>query len=208
MRILVTGATGFTGKRVLPLLVGQGDVRCFVRPSSNVQIIKQYGYRIDYGDLSDQPSLDRAMAGCEILVNIASLGFGHAPGIIKTAEESGIKRAVFISTTALFTQLNAKSKSVRREAEDRVKASKLDWTLLRPTMIYGAPEDRNMIRLIRFLDRYPIIPVFGTGDYLQQPVHVKDVAKSIAAVLLNNNTIHYEYNMCYTFIYIYYFFIN
>ncbi len=195
MKILVTGATGFTGQRVLPLLKGKGDVRCFVRSTSDIQKITNFDYEIAYGDLADLASLKHAMTGCDALINISSLGFGHAPGIVKTAEECGIKRAVFISTTALFTQLNADSKSLRQEAEDRINASNLNWTILRPTMIYGAPDDRNMIWLIRFIARSPLIPVFGSGDYLQQPVHVKDVAESIVAVLFIDETIKKEFNI-------------
>ncbi len=195
MKVLVTGATGFTGKRVLPLLAGKGEIRCFVRPNSNVQKIKKLGYELAYGDLADLNVLRRAMSGCNILINIASLGFGHAPGIVKTAENSGIRRAIFISTTALFTRLDANSKSVRQQAEDCIKASKLDWTILRPTMIYGAPADRNICRLIRYLQRWPIIPIIGNGRYLQQPVYVEDVAKAIVNALMTERTIGKSYNI-------------
>lgn len=195
MKILVTGATGFTGEKVLPLLMGKGDVRCFVRPNNDVQKIKEHGYELVYGDLNDLKSLKMAMNECTILINIASLGFGHTPGIVKIAEESGIKRAIFISTTALFTRLNADSRLVRQQAEDHIKASKLEWTILRPTMIYGSPDDRNIIRLIKFIDRFPLIPIFGSGDYLQQPVYVEDVAKSIVSVLFNEKTLRREYNL-------------
>lgn len=195
MKILVTGATGFTGQRVLPLLKGKGDIRCFVRPNSNIQKIEKFGYEIAYGDLGDLSSLKRAMSECNVLINIASLGFGHTPEIVRVAGKVDIKRAIFISTTALFTQINTNSKSVRQQAEDCIKASKLDWTILRPTMIYGAPGDRNMIRLVRFMDHSPLFPIFGTGNYLQQPVYVEDVAKSIVAVLFNEKTIQKEFNI-------------
>jgi len=195
MKILVTGATGFTGKRVLPLLKGKGHVRCFVRKGSDSGGIKDLGDETVYGDLGDPNSLRKAMDGRDTLINIVSLGFGHAPGIIRTAEEAGIKRAVFISTTSLFTRLNAGAKNIRQKAEDHIRSSSLDWTILRPTMIYGAPDDRNMIRLIRVIDKWPCIPVFGSGEYLQQPVYVDDVAEAIITVLDNKNTVHREFNI-------------
>ena len=70
MKILVTGATGFTGTRVLPLLMRKGEIRCFVRLNSNVQQIKKLGYDLAYGDLGDLNSLKQGMSGCNILINI------------------------------------------------------------------------------------------------------------------------------------------
>jgi nucleoside-diphosphate-sugar epimerase len=184
MKIFVTGATGFTGSRVVPLLLKNGDqVRCLYRASSDRSSLS--GLDIDWalGDISDTQSLISAMQDTDALVNIASLGFGHADSIIRSAQDTGIKRAVFISTTAIFTQLNAKSKAIRVAAELAIETSGLKYTILRPTMIYGSPRDRNMWRLIRFMRYSAIAPVFGDGKYLQQPIHVNDVAAAILACL-------------------------
>ena len=195
MNICVTGATGFTGKRVLPLLEGKGRVRCFVRKTSNVECVRKCGYEITYGDLNDVSSLEKAMNGCDVLLNIASLGFGHGAGIVNAAENAGIKRAIFVSTTALFTQLDVSSKSIRQQAEDQIRSSNLKWTIVRPTMIYGAPDDRNMIKLIKFIDKSPCIPVLGSGKYLQQPIFVEDLAKAIVGALISDNAIGKVYNV-------------
>jgi nucleoside-diphosphate-sugar epimerase len=127
--------------------------------------------------------VDAAFAGAkaDVLVNIASLGFGHAPTVLAAAEEAGIERGVFVSTTAVFTTLNASSKSVRLRAEEAVDASPIASMILRPTMIYGAPGDRNMERLLALLQRTPLVPMPGRGDRLQQPVHVADLAQAIVA---------------------------
>jgi nucleoside-diphosphate-sugar epimerase len=92
-----------------------------------------------------------------------------------------VERAVFVSTTALFTTLNAPSKSVRTAAEDAVRGSGLRWTIVRPTMIYGAPGDRNVERLLRAVRKWRVIPVPGSGKSLLQPVHVEDLADGIVA---------------------------
>ena len=104
-----------------------------------------------------------AAARCDALVNLASLGFGHAPGIMAAARTAGFSHAVFISTTAVTTRLPARTKQIRLDAERLIRESGMKWTILRPTMIYGAPGDRNLSRLLTLLHRVPLLPVPGGG---------------------------------------------
>jgi len=196
MKVFVTGATGFTGSCVVPLLLKNGfEVRCLYRASSDRSPLNGLEVEWALGDVSDSASLTSAMQGADALVNIASLGFGHADSIIRAAKDAGIKRAVFISTTAIFTQLNASSKKVRVAAELAIETSGLKYTILRPTMIYGSPRDRNMWRLIKFMRLSPIVPIFGDGKYLQQPIYVGDVATAVLGCLKADVTIGKSYNI-------------
>lgn len=194
--VLVTGATGFTGGFVCQQLLERGiPFDCLVRPSSQTEKLKNLNLKVVEGDLDDLESLRRIFPSYKALINVASIGFGAAPNIVTACQASGIKRAIFVSTTALFTKINAKSKAVRQAAEEMIRTSELDYTILRPTMIYGTPGDRNMIRLLRLIQRSPIIPVPGSGTSLQQPVHVEDVAWAICAALDNPKTYRREYNI-------------
>lgn len=194
--ILLTGATGFLGEFVLEELVQRGhEVTCFVRKTSNVEKIKHLNVRYEYGELDDYNSICEALKGKKALINIASLGFGHAPNIINACEEMGIKRAIFVSTTGIFTKLNPDSKGIRLAAEKLIKESDLDYTIIRPTMIYGTPKDRNMWRLVRYLKKLPVLPILGSGTYLQQPVFVKDLAHVIVNAYEKNVSIRKAYNI-------------
>jgi nucleoside-diphosphate-sugar epimerase len=198
MKVFVTGGTGFTGSHVLPLLLKNGyEVRCLYRTTSDRSFLLGARPTIEWtlGDVSNARALSAAMQGTDALVNIASLGFGNADSILRAAKEAGIQRAIFISTTAIFTQLNAKSKKVRLAAETAIESSGLKYTILRPTMIYGSPRDRNMWRLIRFMRYSPVVPVFGDGNSLQQPIYVGDVAQAILSCLCNDQTIGKSYNI-------------
>jgi hypothetical protein len=75
---------------------------------------------------------------CDMLVDLAS-GLRHGPGIVASAREAAPPRAIFGSTTAVTTILASPSKRARLEAEEPIRSSGLDWTILRPTMICGAP---------------------------------------------------------------------
>lgn len=194
--ILLTGATGFLGVYVLEELVKRGhEVTCFVRETSNLEKIEQLNVPYIFGELDDFESICKALKDKEALINIASLGFGHAPNIINACLETNIKRAVFISTTGIFTKLNPNSKGIRLEAERLIKESDLDYTIIRPTMIYGTPKDRNMWRLVKYLKRFPVLPILGNGTYLQQPVYVKDLAWAVVSAYETNLSIKKSYNI-------------
>ena len=62
-------------------------------------------------------------------------------------------------------------------------------------MIYGSSRDRNMCRLIRYLQRWPAIPVFGRGQHLQQPVYVEDLAAALLQSLATERTVGRSYNV-------------
>ena len=198
MRLLVTGGSGFTGRRVVAEAIRRGHtVVALARSGAAARVVSDLGATALSGDLDDAASVDEAfaLAGCDALVNVASLGFGHAPTIVAAAEEAGIGRAVFVSTTAVTTTLAAPSKRVRLAAEETIRASTLRATVVRPTMIYGAAGDRNLSRLLAVLRRTPVLPVPGRGAGLQQPVHVEDLARAIVAAIESEAAVGRTYDV-------------
>jgi nucleoside-diphosphate-sugar epimerase len=198
VNVYVTGGSGFLGASVIPLLVDGGhEVTAMVRSNTAAASVAALGAIPVLGDLDDPASVDSAFAARDgdTLVNLASMGFGHAPVVVAAAEEAGLRRAVFVSTTAIFTALGTPSKPVRVAAEEAVMASALAWTILRPTMIYGHPGDRNISRLLRLIRRSPVVPIPGGGGRLQQPVHVDDVAAAVIAAVETEAAVDRVYNV-------------
>jgi nucleoside-diphosphate-sugar epimerase len=196
MKVAVSGANGFTGRFVCAELRRRRiPFIALLRPGSDVSWMAAREIPVRYADLKEPQSLAEQLRGCRALLNVASIGFGAAPAILQACHSAGVSRAVFVSTTAIFTQLNAGSKTVRQVAEAAILASGLECTILRPTMIYGTPGDRNMIRLVQWINRWPVLPVFGNGRSLQQPVHVTDVAWAVVHALESPATIDRQFNI-------------
>src|SRR5258706_11005394 len=119
MNVLLTGAPGFTGLHLLDQMFAAGiRPRCLVRASSDAGALRARTAEIVIGDIGDAQSLAAAFRGVDTLINTASIGFGHAPALIGAAERAGVRRAIFVSTTAIFTNLEAKTKTVRLAAEE------------------------------------------------------------------------------------------
>jgi uncharacterized protein YbjT (DUF2867 family) len=185
MRLLVTGGSGFLGGYVLAEAARRGHQSVAIaRSHQGAELVAARGARPVFANLDNACDLGGvfAAAGCDALVSLASLGFGHGPAVVTAAQEAGISRAVFVSTTAVTTRLDPPSKRIRLAAERQITASGLAWTILRPTMIYGAPGDRNLSRLLALLRHAPVLPV-PAGGYLHQPVHVADVADAVLAAV-------------------------
>jgi uncharacterized protein YbjT (DUF2867 family) len=195
--IVVTGASGFTGHFVVRILAKRfpdATIRCFVRHTSRVEELRQLRVEFALGDLRDVSSLQAAFVGADTLVNVVSLGFDWIEPLFEAIRTSNLVRGVFLGTTAILTKLPVRSRAIRERGEYLVHTSGLQWTLLRPTMIYGTPADRNVARLIRFVLRSPIIPLVAPHAK-QQPVHVEDVAMAVASVVEARTTIARTYNL-------------
>lgn len=158
------------------------------RTTSDLSVLPP-GVELRYGDLSRPLPLE----GISSVVYCASMGFGHVPPLVEQLQHAEVPRAVFISTTAIFTTLASKSRQLRLEAEAAVQASAMEWTILRPTMIYGAARDRNIARLLRFLKRSPVFPLCGNA--LWQPIYVEDLADAVVSALDNAATARQTYNV-------------
>ncbi len=115
MKTLITGATGFVGSAVLRQLINAGhSVRALVRANSDCRNLAGLSIEICTGDLTDRPSLDRALAGCAILFHVAAdyrlwipkprevyeANVTGTRNLMLAAAHAGITRIVYTSSVA------------------------------------------------------------------------------------------------------------
>ena len=165
--IAVLGATGFTGHRIVHALsdwAPEEAIVAVVRSTSDRSRLAATRAEFRVADLSDDRGLIRALRGARVVVSAVSLGFGHAAGICTAITAIEPAHAVFFSTTSIATRVPNASREIRVRAEQRIQTSGMPATIVRPTMIYGRPGDRNIERLLSFLTRSPIVPSSITDD--------------------------------------------
>jgi len=181
--IFITGGTGNTGQAVLRQLAADEafrDARItgLCRPGGRGERLLPFGVRIAGGDASSAESLAKVYRGEPVVIHISSIF--HAGAVLEGCR--GMRRLVAVSSTRVYSKSWERAKEIE-EAERAIERSGVPYTILRPTMIYGTPEDRNISKLIRLVTKYGIVPLPGGGRSIFQPVHVDDLASCVLAAL-------------------------
>lgn len=195
MHYIVAGATSNTGNAVIQLLsqnVGPENITCLVRPTSNIELLHELGLRLHVGDVTEPDSLKSVLSAGTVYLDMTHPKYYHRS--LDAVVSAGVERAYFVTTTGVFSRYNQFSE-IYKVNEERIRTSGVVYTLLRPTMIYGTLRDKNMNRLIRFLSRYPVLPLFGRGASLMQPVFVDDLATGIVSALGDRCSENQAYNL-------------
>jgi uncharacterized protein YbjT (DUF2867 family) len=192
MRVLLTGATGLLGGALLDLLLARGhEVRCLVREGSP-RASRLDQARVERGDAGDAGALARALSGIDALLHVA--GIEHSPAVLEAARRAGVPRLVVVGSTSAHSTYSFRS-GPKLRMEELVRASGLQYTIVRPSMIYGSELDKNMHKLLRFLDRSPVFPIFGSGENLWQPVYYQDCARGVYEALVRPGAVGQSYDL-------------
>jgi len=186
--IALTGATGFVGQATLDAALAEGYL---VRALTRRPQPDRDGVRWVPGDLADTAALSELTRGAEAVVHVAGVvnapdaaGFeaGNVTGtlnLIETLMAKGIRRFVHVSSlSAREPELSAYGAS-KAKAEKLVRASSLDWTIVRPPGIYG-PRDKEIFELFRAA-RWGFVPVPREGR--ASMIHVDDLARLLVALV-------------------------
>jgi NADH dehydrogenase len=202
--VAVTGGTGFVGTAVVSELLKAGhEVRILSR---NAPERLTDGVTHVLGSVVTGEGLDTLLHHADALIHLVGIikeegkntfraahyeGTVHA---VTAASRNGVKR--YLHMSAMGTRPNAVSKYHRTKfaAEEAVRASGLDWTIFRPSTIFG-PSDRFINMLIDIMRKTPVMPVVGGGKTMMQPVSVLDVAKAFAEALESDRHIGKTYEL-------------
>lgn len=178
--VLLTGATGYTGQRLLPRLREKTtSIRLFLRPTSDHSAVDVRGLDVVVGDLNDAAAVRSALAGVERVLHLAHIRY--TPQLLAAATPA-LEHVVALSSLRLLSTVPSPSVDEVALAEQRVQDSPTPCTILRPSMIFGS-DDRNISTMARQLKRFGWVPVFGDGQALSQPVYVEDIVAAALACL-------------------------
>lgn len=193
--LLITGITGHSGKYFFNELNQNkyiDKIKVIVRNGESLDFIEESNLDIEIliGDLEDVSFLSSALKDVDTVFHIASIFY--SVNVIKAAVTNKVNRIIVVHTTGIYSKFKSASedyKDIEENVDNLINNAdyKIDFTILRPTMIFGYLNDRNMIKFIKMVDKLLLLPVIDHGKGLIQPVHGRDLGKAYYQVLISTN---------------------
>lgn len=206
--IVLTGGAGFVGSHIVHRLDAEGyRVKVLTRRRDSAKhLILLPNVRVVECDLMDDDALSEALAGADAVINLVGIlhesnrvGFErmHAelPARIAAACHGlGIRRLLHLS--ALHADASGPSAYLRSKGvgEAAIKSSGLDWTIFRPSVIFGAGD--RFLTMFSSLARLMPVIMLASPDARFQPVWVEDVAIAVVRSLQLPETKGQIYSLC------------
>jgi len=210
--ILVTGASGYVGNNLVRRLVQLGKpVRAMVgNVDKAVKRLKDVEPKIEIvkGDVTRPETLAEWMKGVDAIVHLVAIAIEKGPkrsyevintqgtmNVVDEAKKAGIRRLINMCQNGAYADVPSRFLRSKGIAQDYVAKSGLDWTAVRPSVIWG-PQDEFANVQARLVKMTPVIfPVVGNGKAQFQPVYVGDVVEAMVRSLDDDTTIGQEYEL-------------
>jgi NADH dehydrogenase len=213
MKVLVTGGTGFVGRHLCEELDDRGhDVTALSR-SPDDEVLPD-GVAAVAGDVTEYDAIEGAFAGQDAVVNLVALSplyeptggndrhfevhLGGTENCVAAAEEHGVSR--FLQMSALGADRQGETAYIRSkgQAEDAVERSELDWTIVRPSVLFGeGGEFVSFTKRLKgmFAPKLPIYPLPGGGKTRFQPIWIGNLVSMLADAATNPEHVGETYEL-------------
>lgn len=196
MNILLTGASGFIGRHILPALEQQNHKVTACCRDPDKLFFKSAGTRIvplDYLAMTDESAWLPYLQDIDAVINCVGI-IAESPGqtfqrlherapvaLFRAADQAGVKKIIQISALGADASAQSAYHLSKKAADDALRSLDLDWYVLQPSIVYG--DGAQSMALFQALAALPVQPVIDGGRQLLQPVHVGDVADTVSQCL-------------------------
>ncbi len=212
--ILLTGGTGYVGSHLLARLRRRGEpVRVLTRDPSKYQHLQTGNVGLIKGNVTDGASLRAAMEGVTTVINLVAIirerpggvtferiNYGGTVNVVDAAKAAGVQRIVQQSALGVRPDPKLPYFDTKYRAEEYVRKSGLDYTILRPSVIFGEGDEfvnklADLVRKPLFILPAPVVPVVGDGATPFSPVYIGDFVEAVVGVLDDPATIGQTYEL-------------
>lgn len=208
MKVLVIGGSGFIGTNLSRELADRGHEVTVLSRSPDDEDLPDSVTTVS-GDVTDYDSIEGAFEDQDAVFFLVALSplfkpkggdekhleihLGGTENAVKAAEEHGVER--FVQMSALGADANGPTAYIRAkgQAEEVVEASGLDWTIFRPSVVFG--EGGEFVSFTKKLAPPYVTPLPGGGKTRFQPVWVGDLVPMLADTLEDDSHVGKTYEI-------------
>lgn len=194
-KVFVTGAAGFVASHLIPKLASANfHVTGLVKLSSEKKLVDP-GARIVVGDLAKKGIWQKSLRGHDVLIHLAAEISSKDPrdfiknnivatrNLVAAARRAKIKKIILFSSAAVTSIRRDPYADTKEEQEKIIKKSGIKNVILRPSMIYGPGDTKNIGWLAKTIKKLPVVPLPGGGSFGRQPVYVDDICKIVLKLI-------------------------
>lgn len=197
--LAITGVLGYSGRYMATEALAQGySVRGL---TNSLHLANPSSLALSPLCWDNPTQLVESLRGCDVLLNTYWVrfnhrSFSHKQAVARTkilfysAHEAGVKRIVHVSITHPDKNSRLSYFRGKAELEDELVSLGVPFSILRPAVLFGdcKGEDILLNNMAWVLRCFPIVPVFGKGDYKLRPIHVRDMAQLAVREACRNDT--------------------
>ena len=199
MKIIITGGAGFVGRNLVRILNTtnhtMSNVIVIDINQNNLDFVKKYGVRTVNSDLSKNGDWENVFENADIVINLAaqlsSQSFEEfnrnnvmtTKNILEAMRKWNVERIIHFSSAAVLSIWQDDYARTKKESENLVISSDLDYCVLQPSIMYGPTDETNIGYLINFAKKIPVFPIPGHGKWPRQPLYIDDVCNLILRII-------------------------
>lgn len=203
-KIIVTGAAGLVGQNLVARLKDRSDLELIGidKHAANSRLFREIHPSVELieSDLAQKGDWEKCFEGADtVIVNQAQIGgldyeefdannIVATRNILSAAREHSVSYFVGISSSVVNSKASDSYTHSKTIQETIFTESAIPHIILRPTLMFGWFDRKHLGWLRRFMDRTPVFPIPGNGQFIRQPLYVGDFVSIIASAIETRKT--------------------
>ncbi|CAN5239717.1 complex I NDUFA9 subunit family protein [soil metagenome] len=209
--LLITGANGFVGSALCRVALARGwQVAGLCRAGANSELLPVNARRVE-GDFTNEEQMRALLLTLrpDAIIHSAAIVSSGRPdmesslrvnvqgtaALLRAARECGVRRWLQVSSMSAHAANKSAYGASKFLADEEVRASDMDWTILRPSLVYGSQKRGIFHRMAQMIGKLPVVPVLGGGHEQVRPVHADDLASAFLGALSAPESIRRTYQL-------------
>lgn len=199
MKIIIAGGAGFVGRNLVRVLLDKGfnpkDVTVIDINKQNLKLLDDYPINIVHADIAESDNWSSELKNADYVINLAAQisspysdpfyrnNVLATENLIEASKKNNIKGIIHFSSAAVLSVRKDDYADTKTEGEEMIINSGLKYCIIRPSLMYGPTDDKNIGYLINFAKKFPFFPIPGHGKWPRQPIYIDDICYLVISFL-------------------------